>query len=102
MGGRHMTITAELCRIEAMSGPFGATAKGIDLSRVLAPDVFLRIARALRDHHILRIPDQNLTVEQFAAFARFWGRPIDFFDLDYCLDGNPNVLLIHNREDSPA
>ena len=88
-------------QVMPMPGPFGARIEGLDLSGPLDPATFLDVARALRDHRILTIPGQDLSPEAFAAFGRLWGRPIDFFDLDYCLDGNPNILLIHNREDCP-
>ena len=54
-----MATTAELCRVERMSGPFGATVRGVDLSRPLAPEVCLQLAGGLRDHHILRIPGHD-------------------------------------------
>ena len=89
-------------QIIRMDGAFGACVEGVDLSTPLNPHQFGCIARALQDHHVLALPNQTLTPQAFAAFARLWGAPIDFFDLDYCLDGNPNILLIDNREDCPA
>lgn len=97
-----MSEVIDSCRVVPMPGPFGARIEGVDVTTLRDPAALVEIARALRDHHVLVIPGQRLTAESYAAFGRLWGRPIDFFDLDYCLDGNPNMLLIDNREDCPA
>jgi taurine dioxygenase len=51
----------------------GAEITGADLSRPLSPPLKALILRALRDHHVLVIRDQELSQEQQHAFTRHFG-----------------------------
>jgi len=87
--------------VTPLAGPFGAAINGVDLSQPVSQDAFKRIATALRDHHILVIEEQKLDKPQYLAFGQRWGTPITFFNPSHREVEYPNLIVIHNREDTP-
>jgi alpha-ketoglutarate-dependent 2,4-dichlorophenoxyacetate dioxygenase len=51
----------------------GAELRGVDLTRLVMPDVFAEIDTAFNRHGILVFPDQPVTDEQQLAFSRLFG-----------------------------
>src|SRR5882672_7819979 len=51
----------------------GATVHRLDASRRVRPEVILTLKQALRDHHVLVFKEEDLTDEQFKAFATSFG-----------------------------
>lgn len=103
-GGNEMSAELSFANgitVTPLAGPFGATISGVDLSRPLSQDAFMRIATALRDHHILLIENQTLDKPQYLAFGQRWGTPITFFNPSHREVEYPNLIVIHNREDTP-
>ncbi len=88
--------------IQRLNGPFGARAEGCDLTRPMARNEFLVLARALRDHHILLIEQQKLGGGQYLDFGRLWGEPILFYNASHREAEHPNLIVIHNKESTPA
>ena len=94
-------VESTVFHVEPMAGAFGATITGIDLAKPLPETVFLEIARALRDHHIVVIENQNLDKAGYLAFGRRWGKPISFFNPSHREAEFPELIVIHNRPDTP-
>jgi taurine dioxygenase len=69
----HLSITA-------VSSVIGAIINGIDLSYPIPDTIFASIKQAFIDHGVIFFKDQNLTPQQYIAFAKRWATPeIDQF-----------------------
>ena len=55
--------------LHPLSGDFGIEARGVDISRPLAPDVRDRLQQAFHHHRILVVRDQDLSPEAHIATA---------------------------------
>lgn len=64
--------------IRRVAGALGAEVRGLDLARPLDPDQVASLRRAWLEHLVLFFRDQDLTPEQFMAFARCLGKPIEY------------------------
>jgi taurine dioxygenase len=63
--------------VRKIAGALGAEILGIDLSRLSEQDVG-EIRRIFLDNLVVFFRDQQLTPEQFMAFARSMGRPVEY------------------------
>lgn len=86
-------------RIEPVTPTIGAEIRGIDLTGPLEEPVIRAIHDALMDHLVVFFRDQDLTVEQLAAFGRRFGAPHTHPSLAE-LPGHPGVMPIHTDADS--
>jgi taurine dioxygenase len=85
--------------VTPLSDACGAAIIGADLSRPLDDAAFETIHRALLDHCIIVIRDQDLTPEQHIAFSRRFG-PLTHHVLDqFLLPGHPEILRVSNKAD---
>lgn len=84
--------------VSPLTGRFGADVTDIDLSRPLDPDDLRGIEAAFAEHQVLSFRDQQLSVEQFEAFALQFGT---FGDTPYItpMDGHPDVLRLLRQPD---
>ena len=64
--------------IRRVAGALGAEVLGLDLARPLEPDQLAALRHAWLEHLVLFFRDQDLAPEQFMAFARCLGRPIEY------------------------
>ncbi len=51
----------------------GARVEGIDLARDDDPEIIADLRELLREHHLLVLPEQNLSALELEAFGRRWG-----------------------------
>ena len=65
-------------QVRRVAGALGAEVSGVDLSRPLAPGEAETLRRAWLEHLVLFFRDQDLTPEQYMAFARGWGTPVEY------------------------
>ena len=56
--------------VTPIAGALGAEIGGIDLAKPLGPDDTKTIRQALLDHLVIFFRDQQLTSEQYFAFAK--------------------------------
>lgn len=85
--------------VTPLSNACGAAVTGVDLSRPLDGATFDAIHRALLDHCVIVIRDQDLTPEQHIAFSRRFG-PLAIHLLDqFLLPGHPEILRVSNKTD---
>jgi len=92
----------EAITIERVTGALGAEISGVDLSRPLTDDVFAEIYQAFVEHQVIFFRDQDMTPDQYLAFARRWGG-IHLHPYMKGLDDHPEILeLIKTETDTYA
>jgi taurine dioxygenase len=84
--------------IKAIPGPLGGEVIGLDLKVPLTADDAAAVQRALADHVVLVLRDQDLTAPQFYAAAQQLGEPaaqrLSQFNVPDC----PMVSYVSNQE----
>lgn len=76
----------------------GAEIAGVDLSRGLDRETFLKIENAYNKYSVIFFRDQNLAPEQQISFTRWFGNLEVNPNTQYALSGYPEVLLVSNVE----
>ena len=64
--------------VKKMAGALGAELSGVDLARGLDAETAKEVRQALLDHLVIVFRDQELTPEQFLAFAKWFGEPAEY------------------------
>ena len=80
-------------RIELLCGAGGAEISGVDASRSLPPETVTTLRRALAEHCVIFLRDQELTPDQQEAFARNFG-PLSPTPFIQPLEGHPDMMRI--------
>ena len=80
----------------------GAEVIGLDLSRPLGGDDFMRLHRAHLNHHVLVFRDQRITPAQQVEFSRRFGELQIHVLRQFQLPGQPEVLIISNIRENGA
>jgi taurine dioxygenase len=75
----------------------GAEISGIDLAQELDAETVGEIRRAFLDHLVIFFRGQVLSHEQFLAFARRFGRPIEY-PFVKGIEGFPEIIEVLKRE----
>ena len=83
--------------IKKIAGALGAELSGIDLSTEITPSLAALIRQALLDHQVIFLRNQNLTPEQFLAFGRAMGEPIEY-PFVKGLAGFPHIIEVKKLE----
>src|SRR5688572_9726485 len=83
--------------IRKIAGALGAEVHGVDLSQPLADAQKAELRRAWLEHLVLFFRDQPLAPEQFMAFARAWGEPIEY-PFVKGIDGFPQIIEVKKLE----
>jgi taurine dioxygenase len=86
-GGYRTFGVAPLC------GAGGAELSGVDASKPLPPETIAELRRALADHCVIFLRDQDLTPDQQKAFARHFG-PLAQTPFIKPLEGHPEMMRI--------
>ncbi|WP_048439053.1 TauD/TfdA family dioxygenase [Caenimonas sp. SL110] len=79
--------------VRPLTGVLGADILGVDLREPLSQEVWTEIRDAFADHQVILFPDQKLSHEQHAAFARGLGEVIRLPQL-HSVEGHPDVQII--------
>jgi len=79
--------------VNLLCGAGGAEVSGVDASRPLAPEVVAELRRALAEHCVIFLRDQDLAPEQQKAFARNFG-PLAATPFIKPLEGHPEMMRI--------
>jgi taurine dioxygenase len=85
-------------KLQLLCGAGGAEISGIDASRPLAPEAVQGLRRALAEHCVIFLRDQELTPDQQKAFARHFG-PLAQTPFIKPLDGHPEMMRIVREAD---
>jgi taurine dioxygenase len=86
--------------VRPIAGALGAEIEGVDAARPLAPEVLAEIRRAWLDHLVIFLRDQQLTPQALVAFARAFGEPMEYPQLEglaECPLVTPVIKLPHER-----
>jgi len=87
--------------VRRVAGALGAEVSGVDLTRPLAPEMAQRLRAAWLEHQVLFFRDQPLGAEQFMAFARAFGTPIEY-PFVQGIDGFPEIIEVKKLEHETA
>lgn len=79
--------------VNLLCGAGGAEIAGVDASRPLGAEVVAELRRALAEHCVIFLRDQDLTPEQQKAFARHFG-PLAQTPFIQPLEGHPEMMRI--------
>ena len=85
-------------QIIPLNAPFGAEVTGLDLNEPVMPEDSKALNRALLDHIVLVIRDQDLTAEAYRDGMAVFGEPVLQHRLAFRLPDCPEVSRIINRE----
>jgi len=83
--------------IKPLDAVFGAEVKGMDLREVPRAETRDALRRAVIDHQVICIRDQDLTPEELAAASRVFGVPKKFLLRQDRVDDAPEVSIVSNR-----
>jgi len=82
--------------IARFAAPLGAVISGVDVRELDdEPEAFARIQAALAEHHVIALPDQDLTPVEQKAFAARWG-PLQQHPYNGTAE-HPEVMRLENR-----
>jgi taurine dioxygenase len=84
-------------QLKRIAGALGAELSGIDLRQPLHPDAAAQVRQALLDHGVIFLRRQPLTPEQFLAFARAMGEPVEY-PFVKGLEGYPHIIEVKKLE----
>jgi taurine dioxygenase len=91
-------MAASDLRIEPLSGAIGAEIRGVDLARPLDDATVAALRRALLEHLVIFFRDQPLAPEAYLAFARRFGRVIEY-PFVASLEDYPEITPVVKLED---
>jgi taurine dioxygenase len=78
--------------------PLGARITGIDLGQPLGEDTIKKLHRALLDFQVLIFPEQTLSDDQHAEFAKHWGKLQVHVLNQYVQENRPEIFIITNLD----
>ncbi len=84
-------------KIKQIAGALGAEISGIDLSTGLSTAQAKEVRQVLLDHQVIFLKNQNLTPQQFSAFAQAMGEPVEY-PFVKGLDDFPNIIEVKKLE----
>ncbi len=71
----------------------GASVRGVDLAKPLAPEAVASIRAAWLEHQVLAFPDQKLTDEDLERFTRYFG-PFGDDPFIAPIPGHPHIIAV--------
>jgi taurine dioxygenase len=84
-------------KVRRIAGALGAEIEGANLAKLLGDEQTAEIRRAWLDNLVLFFRDQPLTPDQFLAFARSLGTPIEY-PFVKGIDGFPEIIEVKKLE----
>jgi taurine dioxygenase len=84
-------------QVSPVAGALGAELRGVDLARNLSADIIEEIRQALLAYLAIFFPDQQLGPAELLAFARRFGQPTEYPQLQG-LPGHPLVIAVTKLE----
>ena len=88
---------ASAIQVRRVAGALGAEVSGVDLSRPLPAGVAAELRRAWLEHLVLFFRGQDLAPEQYMAFARSWGTPVEY-PFVRGIEGFPVIIEVKKLE----
>ncbi len=90
------TITVDSDDERLGNAPLGAVVRGLDIAAALDAPEMAAVERALAEHQVLVVADQNLDPAALLAFSRLLGPPEVHVLSTYHLPGFPEVYSLTN------
>lgn len=84
-------------KIRQIAGALGAEISGVDLSGGVSAALAADIRQVFLDHQVIFLRNQNLTPQQFLAFAHAMGEPIEY-PFVKGLDGFAHIIEVKKLE----
>ena len=84
-------------KIRQIAGALGAEISGVDLSAAVSAALAADIRKVFLDHQVIFLRHQNLTPEQFIAFAQLMGEPIEY-PFVKGIAGFPHIIEVKKLE----
>ncbi|BBK32682.1 taurine dioxygenase [Stella humosa] len=86
-------MAAENIQVRKIAGALGAEVSGVDLRDGLDDRATAAVRQALLDHLVIFFRDQDLAEDQFLAFARRFGQPVEY-PFVRGLEGYPEIIAV--------
>ena len=86
-----------MMKIKQIAGALGAEISGVDLAKGVPASLAADIRKVFLDHQVIFLHDQNLTPQQFLAFAKAMGEPIEY-PFVKGLDGFAHIIEVKKLE----
>src|SRR5207302_4645132 len=83
--------------VKPIAGALGAEIVGPDLRETLDDATVASIRQALLDHLVIFFRDQDLSPDQYMAFARRFGTPVQY-PFVKGIDGHPEIIRVAKLE----
>jgi taurine dioxygenase len=87
-------------QVNRIGRALGAEIVGVDLSRPVEDAAFAAIHRALLDHLVVAVRDQEISPADHIAFSRRFGPLEEHDNKRYLKDGHPEILVLSNDLDA--
>ena len=100
MDGTQVAYSCPYFSSRVLGPDFVARVEGLELSRPLTPELFGHLNGALLRHKVLSFPDQVLSMQGQAQFARAFGE-LQVHVLNQFHHGSrPDIITISNLDDA--
>ena len=86
-----------MLKVKQIAGALGAEISGVDLAKGVPSSLAADIRKVFLDHQVVFLRDQNLTPQQFLAFANAMGEPIEY-PFVKGLDGFAHIIEVKKLE----
>jgi taurine dioxygenase len=86
-----------MMKIKKIAGALGAEISGVELAKGVPASLAADIRKVFLDHQVIFMRDQNLTPQQFLAFAIAMGEPIEY-PFVKGLDGFAHIIEVKKLE----
>ena len=86
-----------MLKVKQIAGALGAEISGVDLSKGVPASLAAEIRKVFLEHQVIFLHDQNLTPQQFLAFAEAMGEPIEY-PFVKGLDGFAHIIEVKKLE----
>ena len=86
-----------MMKIKQIAGALGAEISGVDLAKGVPASMAADIRKVFLEHQVIFLHDQNLTPQQFLAFANAMGDPIEY-PFVKGLDGFAHIIEVKKLE----
>ncbi len=86
-----------MMKVKQIAGALGAEISGVDLAKGVPSPLAADIRKVFLDHQVIFLHDQNLTPQQFLAFAKAMGEPVEY-PFVKGLDGFAHIIEVKKLE----
>ena len=84
-------------KIRKVAGALGAEISGVDLARGLSEALAAELRQVFLEHQVIFLRGQDLSPQQFMAFATAMGRPVEY-PFVKGIDGFPQIIEVKKLE----